>query len=204
MTKTAYTRWTCDNLDCDKWADSAEGFKLPVGPWITDGEMIYCSRVCRDADQKNWYDDLCVKVTLADVVADGGLFNRNRLDNGPIRMYSFEENSRDQAYRRLINNHWNIGVCRDDGRAYKKNEVGDSVTSSPDSIVRLVCPTFAEACEHPEDFVTMANAARFTHKHLSDVAKWNAMVGRMRLIYEAFGKSLYISITNCVSHGKAP
>jgi hypothetical protein len=43
------------------------------------------------------------------------------------------------------------------------------IDRSPHSIVRLICPSFAEACEHPVEFMAMYHAAIATHSKLSDV-----------------------------------
>lgn len=176
-------RWTCDNPECKKEVISQS---YPAG-W-THSHPDCCCHACwvNLQGKPDWYADLCVDVTLADVVAGArGLIQpavcniagaNPRLSTAP---HSDDEYARDLLLHR---GSWKketlIGTK--DGIAFKA--VNGEIVCSPHSIVRLICPTFAEACEHPVEFMAMYYDACGVHAKLSDVGKMTTIASKLDTI----------------------
>ena len=69
-----------------------------------------------------------------------------------------------------------VSVDCDNGTACRVAKEG----RTPHSIIRLGCPTFAEACEHPTTFVSAAKAAAELHQEKSDLGAWVVVGKRLR------------------------
>ena len=184
------TEWGCDNPKCSSGEVCVMG-EASVTSWLY-GPILdthFCCHDCLVAGQPRWYDDLCVEVTLADVVADqGGDAIRSAINieahKGKLLTGTVCDDKYTSQYL-LEEYDWKDKICvgLSDGIAVK--EIEGAIVHSPHSIVRLVCPTFAEACEHPAEFVAMNLAATKTHRQLSDQDTWTIIANKMCEICEA-------------------
>jgi len=150
----------------------------PVTGIMEVANMPYCRDINHSCQCEHhspvghWYDGLCVEVTLADMLPDTGTrtvgMAVNVAANVAGNFWAYGEYSASCWARApekyAINTESGIALMR----AVPRNIL------TPHSIVELVCPPFAEACEHPEEFVAMAKELK-THEKKSDMHAWNRL-----------------------------
>ena len=140
-----------------------------------------------DKEPAPWYADLRVVISLADVIGltiSDAITQACRGDK-LIEWMTYKSKSKmEELVRGFCNREIKYMLCTSDGTLARKtpNETGMDV--APHSVVHLVCPTFAEACEHTKEFLMMFTHAspEGPHHHKSDDQEWEDVFGALMTV----------------------
>lgn len=111
---------------------------------------------CSTSNQTHWYDEICVEVTIQDIIVAGNIPDAicDVVDTSiSLKLFAYTKaDSASQVCKRRMQYN-EVVICTFNGIVTKW--VKDKAEHSPCSIVKLICPTLEEACSNPGEFIMM-------------------------------------------------